>query len=141
MERNVRSRTNNCCWDTRNIKKYTLHVMYGFSISITWTNERKLNFRWLLYFRSGKVQGKNWTMHIATETILDCRFLNYIKNCKGHHYILRNHNEYCTMCYLKWRQPFVSDLHYLHIIIGSLLEQRHKSDFIKSRTTSTTECI
>ena len=38
---------------------YSVHVMYGFSISITWTNERKLNFRWLLYFRSGKVEGEN----------------------------------------------------------------------------------
>ena len=51
----VQNQVNNW-WDTR--KEKSIHVTYGFSISITWTNERKLNFRWLLYFRSENIQGE-----------------------------------------------------------------------------------
>ena len=63
----VQAQVNNV-WDRRK-EKYTRYV-WLFSISITWTNERKLNFRWLPYFRSGNLQGENRTM-----------IINNIKRC------------------------------------------------------------
>ena len=47
-------------------KHKSMHIIYGFSVSITWTNERKLNFRWLPYFRSTNLQGGNQCNHYQT---------------------------------------------------------------------------
>ena len=58
----VQTRVNDF-WDRKKKSIHTLRM--AFYISITWTNKRKLNFRWLPYFRSENLQGENRTMIIS----------------------------------------------------------------------------
>ena len=61
-------------------KHKSMHIIYGFSVSITWTNERKLNFRWLPYFRSTNLQGGNQCNHYQTHAS-QCLLTKYISHC------------------------------------------------------------